>query len=38
MGEWAWIIGGWGKAVRGVMDIPQDEVGHCSLSVVKRAL
>lgn len=23
---------------RGVMDIPQDEVGHCSLSVVKRAL
>jgi len=22
----------------GVMDIPQDEVGHCSLSLVKRAL
>lgn len=30
--------GGWWKAVRGVMDIPQDEVGHCSLSLVKRAL
>lgn len=28
-----WIIGG-----GGVMDIPQDEVGHCSLSLVKRAL
>lgn len=23
---------------RGVMDIPQDEVGHCSSSLVKRAL
>lgn len=29
---------GWGKAARRVMDIPQDEVGHCSLSPVKRAL